>query len=103
MKFPTDKEMKRVLALLENEPGSRLLPKNASKTDILKYELCKKFVIYKNKKKILQKDLAKELGVDSSLVSKILNYYIDEFTVDRLLMLVLKIYPKTTIRVDEAS
>ena len=103
MKFPTDKEIKRVLALLENDPGSRVPPKNASKGDLLKYELCKKFVIYKNKKKILQKDLAKQLGVDSALVSKILNYYIEEFTVDRLLALLLKIYPKTTIRVEEAS
>ena len=103
MKFPSDKEIKRVLALLEDDPGSKLLPKNATKGDILKYELCKKFVIYKNKNKLMQKDLAKKLGTDSALVSKILNYHIEEFTVDRLLALLLKIYPKTTIRVDEAS
>lgn len=103
MKFPTDKEIKRVLALLENEPGSRLLPKNASKSDVLKYEMCKKFVIYKNKKKLLQKDLAKELAVDSALVSKILNYHVDEFTVERLFNLLLKIHPRAAIKLDLAS
>ena len=102
MKFPTDKEIKRVLALLENESGSRLLPKNASKGDVLKYELCKKFVIYKNQNKMMQKDLAEELDIDSALVSKILNYHIEEFTVDRLLSLLVKLYPKTSIKVDVA-
>ena len=103
MKFPSRKQIERALEILEKAPGSRLLPKDATPTDKIKYELCSRFVVYRREKEISQKDLAAKLGIDPAQMSKILHYHIDEFSVDYLLGLLLKIRPKTMIRVDEAS
>ena len=46
MAFPSEKELKSIRAKLEKAEPSRTLPKNASKADRLKYELCEKFVSY---------------------------------------------------------
>ena len=81
MKFPSKKQIERALEVLEKAPDSRLLPPNASKNEVLKYEICRRFVIYVREHKLKQKDLAEELEIDSSLVSKILHYNIDEFSV----------------------
>jgi predicted XRE-type DNA-binding protein len=103
MKFPSKQQIEKAMKILENAPGSRLLPKNASPGDVLKYDLCKRFIVYRREEELSQKDLAESLGIDPAQMSKILHYHIDEFSVDFLLSLLIKIRPKTTIRVDEAS
>lgn len=103
MKFPTREQIEKAMKILDKAEGSRLLPKDASTTDKFKFELCSRFVVYRREKEISQKDLAAKLGIDPAQMSKVLHYYIDEFSVDYLLGLLLKIRPKTTIRVDEAS
>ncbi len=103
MKFPSRKQIERAEKILENAPGSRLLAKDASATDKIKFDLCSRFVAYRREKGLSQKDLAGRLGIDPAQMSKVLHYHIDEFSVDFLLGLLLKIRPKTVIRVDEAS
>ena len=103
MKFPSRKQIDKALKILENAPGTRLLSKDASPSDILKFDLCKRFVIFRREKELSQKELVEKLGIDPAQMSKVLHYHIDEFSVDFLLGLLLKIRPKTTIRVDEAS
>jgi predicted XRE-type DNA-binding protein len=85
MGFPSQKELKAVRAKLEKAEPSRLLPKNASKADRLKYELCEKFVIYLTKHKMTQVQLAKKLKVDPSRINEIVKYRIDLYTVDKLM------------------
>lgn len=97
MKFPTEKQIKRALEVLEKAPASKPLPKNASKTDMLKYELCSNFVVYRREKKLSQKDLAERLEIDPAQMSKILHYHIEEFSLDYLFELFLKIDPKADL------
>jgi len=83
-KFPSEAELAEIRELLNDGPASRILPKNATGVDRMKYALCEQFVIYKLRKKITQRDLAKEVGVDEAVMSKILRYNFEECTLDRL-------------------
>jgi predicted XRE-type DNA-binding protein len=87
MGFPSEKELKKIRIKLAKAEPSRLLPKNASKADRVKYELCEKFVVYLNQHKITQVQLAKKLKVDPSRVNEIVKYRIDLYTVDKLMEL----------------
>ncbi len=103
MKFPSEKQINRALKILENAPASRPLPSNATKSEALKHELCKQFVIYLQDEEVSQKALARKLRIDPAQMSKILHYHIEFFSVDFLFELVLKIYPKTEIKISKAS
>jgi len=103
MKFPSKKQIERALKVLENAPASRPLPPNATKNDIFKYEICRKFVIYAREHNMKQKDMAELLDTDASIVSKILHYHIEEFSVDRLLTFLWKLYPKASVKLNAAS
>ncbi len=89
-----EKELAEVRALLSEGPAARPLQKNAGPVERLKHSLCAEFVKYKNQKALSQKELASELGVDEALVSKIINYAYEEFTVDRLVKYLAVLYPK---------
>ena len=79
--------------------ASRPLPKNADIVERTKHAICEKFVIYLNSGKIKQKELAEKLGIAESLVSKILHYHYDEFTIDRLLRYLEVIQPGVEFKV----
>ncbi len=96
-KFPSEAELTEMRELLSNSHASYTLPKNASTPDKVKYLICEKIVEYKLKHKITQRALAEKLGENESLVSKVVHYHIDEFTVDRLLKFLNAIYPNITI------
>jgi predicted XRE-type DNA-binding protein len=87
MGFPSEKELKSIRKKLEKVEASRMLPKNATKADKLKYKLCEKFVIYLMEHKMSQVQLAKKLKVDPSRINEIVKYRIDLFTVDKLMNL----------------
>ncbi len=71
--------------------SSRVFPKNASKSDMLKYRLCEKFVAYLLDNKITQVQLAKMLNVDASRVNKIIKYRIGFYKIDKLIELAERI------------
>ena len=87
MNFPSENELKSIRAKLAKVEPSRLLPKNASKADQVKYKLCEKFVIYLSGHKVSQVQLAKKLKVDPSRVNEIVKYRIDLYTIDKLMEL----------------
>ena len=82
--WPSEKELKRVLPILEKAEGSRGFDPNFSVVDKIKYELCKNFIAFKHEHNLTQKDLAVKLGIDPALMSKILRKRFDDFTIDRL-------------------
>ena len=100
--FPTDKELEEARRKLDTGMASRLISKDASPVDRAKFKLCEKFVIYKNTHKITQRALAEKIEINESLVSKILHYHFDEFTTDRLIKYLSKIYPEVDIQIDVA-
>ena len=98
-KFPSDNELKKIRKDLSEGIASRPLPKGASKVDKIKFKLCEKFVLYKNKHRITQRELAARVGINESLISKIIHYHFDEFTVDRLVSFLDKISPEFDLEV----
>ncbi len=91
MGFPNEKELKRVRALLANVEPSHCLPENPTKAEKVKYELCRKFVIYLRENKTTQVALAKKLKIDPSRINEIVKYRIDLYTVDKLMDLAEKL------------
>lgn len=92
MGFPSEKELKSVRKKLESVEPSRMLPKNASRADMVKYKLCEKFVEYILDHKITQIQLAKKLKVDPSRVNEIVKYRIDLYTIDKLMDLAERLH-----------
>ncbi len=101
-KFPSEKEIRKMSKILSKGIASRPLRKDASPADKVKHRICEKFVIYKNSNPITQKEMAKKLGIDEALMSKILHYHFDEFTIDRLLKLLYILFSKVNIKIDVA-
>jgi predicted XRE-type DNA-binding protein len=63
--------------------------------------LCEEFVKYLNARKLTQRTLAEQFGIDEALVSKIIHYSFNELMTDRLIKYLSVLYPevKVTIRV----
>ena len=94
MKFPSDKELAKMRKKLEKSEGSVVLSPKATSLEKFRYEICRQFVIYQRDHNLKCKELAKIVGVDESIMSKILRYRNDRFTTDKLIQLLGKIYPK---------
>lgn len=98
-KWPSKKELEKVLKELEGAPGSRVIPKDAPPVDRTKHSICAQFVIYMQTHKISQQELAEKLGIDKALMSKIVHYHFDEFTIDRLIKYLAILDPKLVVEV----
>lgn len=99
MGFPSEKALAKIRKKLEKVEPSRLLPKNASKADQVKFKLCEKFVTYLLDHKITQVQLSKKLKVDPSRINEIVKYRIDLFTVDKLMDLAEKLHLEFDVEV----
>ena len=99
MGFPDKKELTRARKKLSKVEPTRSLPKNASKSDKLKYELCRQFVKYLLKNEMTQKELAEEIGIQPARMNEIVKYRVDLFTVDRLLGYIERLKPNLKITV----
>lgn len=98
-KFPSEKELKEARTALSKAPGSRMLPPNASSVERLKFSLCEQFVSYILDNKLSQRELAVKIGIDESLMSKIVHYNFDDFTIDRLVKYLSALYPKSDLEI----
>jgi predicted XRE-type DNA-binding protein len=92
MGFPSENGLKLIRKKLSKVEPSRLLPKNASKADAVKYKLCEKFVVYLMENEMTQVQLAKKLKVDPSRINEIVKYRIDLYTVDKLMDLAERLH-----------
>lgn len=78
---------------LEKSDGSSALSPEASTLDKFRSEICRQFVIYQREHMLKCKELAKIVGVDESIMSKVLRYRSDRFTTDKLIQMLAKIHP----------
>jgi predicted XRE-type DNA-binding protein len=101
--FPSDEELAEARNLLSKSIASKPLSKGASAVDKIKHRLCKEFIVYKSAHQITQKDLANKIGIDEALMSKILHYHFEEFTIDRLVKFLNVLYPNLDFKFDLAS
>jgi len=92
MSFPNSKQIQKVLKKLEGvEPTLVIDFKNASRSELLKYELCQEFVKILKNDQVSQVELARKLDVDKAVVNKIIKHKINHFTSDRLIDLLSKL------------
>lgn len=94
MKFPSEKELAKMRKKLEKAEGSLILSPKSTSLEKLRYEICRQFIIYQRDHGLKCKELAKLVGVDESLMSKVLRYRHDRFSTDKLIEMLSKIYPK---------
>ena len=99
MRYPKTKDIKKILNELTDDDFIQVIPSDISKTDKVKYELCKMFVAYIKKEDITQAELARQLKVDRSRVNWIVKYKIEHFTIDRLYELLAKVIPDCKLQV----
>jgi predicted XRE-type DNA-binding protein len=94
MKFPNEKQLAKARKKLEKSEGSLVLSPKATPLEKFRYEICRQFVIYQREHDLKSKELAKIVGVDDSVMSKVLRYRHERFTTDKLIQMLSKIYPK---------
>lgn len=96
-KFPSDNELDLVRKKLNTSIGSRPFPANGDSVEKIKYKTCEQFIIYKRDNSITQRELARIIGIDEALTSKILHYHTEEFSIDRLIRYLSLLYPKVDV------
>ncbi|MEK6705042.1 MAG: XRE family transcriptional regulator [Bdellovibrionota bacterium] len=99
MSFPSESELKMVRKKLAKATGTLMLAPNATPLERFRFDICQKFVVYKQKHKLSLEEMAKTLGTDKAKVSKILRHRIESFSTDRLVTWLQIIYPETKLKV----
>ena len=99
-KWPKREDIEKVLKKLDENPDlySRTIPNDAPLTDRIKRDICAEFIVYKRDNKLNQRELAQRLEIGEALISKILRYHFDEFTIDRLIRYLEKLGIKYEFR-----
>lgn len=99
-KWPKDTEIKKILFELEENPElySLATSENSTQTDRIKRDICAELIIYKRQHSLNQRELAQKLEISEALVSKVLRYRFEEFTLDRLIRYLEKLDIKYEFR-----
>ena len=86
MKWPKREEIEKIIKMADENPDmwGRVIPDDAPLVDLIKRDICAVFIVYKREKNLNQRELAQKLEIGEALISKILRYRFDEFTIDRL-------------------
>jgi len=103
--FPDKVTLKRIREKLSDpnyRGGNLALPKNTTEVDRAKYQLCQLIARYQRERGLLQKDIARKIGVDESRISDILRGKIESFTLDRLVSYAEKLHPGLRVQVTAA-
>lgn len=98
MTFPKESELKKIRKKLARAKGTLMPPPNPTALEKLRWDICQKFVIYKQKHQLTLEEMARILGTDKAKLSKILRHRIDSFSTDRLLTLLQILNPKTELK-----
>ena len=103
--FPDEKTLRRVRGKLSDvnyQGGNVALPANATEVDRAKYQLCQIIAKYQREHGLLQKVVAKKIGVDDSRISDILRGRFESFTLDRLVSYAEKLHPGLRVQISAA-
>lgn len=100
--FPSEKQLKKIRKELSKGMASKPLAKNASPVDRIKHSICKKIVIYMNEHKLSQRALAEKINESEALVSKVVHYHFEEFTIDRLVKFLTRLHPDAEVKIEVA-
>lgn len=100
--WPSEEQLRIIRKQSSKSIASRMLPDNAPLVDKIKFSICEEILKYKMKNELTQRQLAEQLGENESLISKVVHYHIDEFTIDRLLKYLNVIYPDVEFKIKVA-
>jgi len=92
-KFPSKDKIKVLLEKIESCEAARPLPEGADIVDRFKYILCREILLYKLHNDLTLDELSLILDVGKTDLSKIINYHIERYTIDKLSRLLVKIKP----------
>jgi predicted XRE-type DNA-binding protein len=92
-------EIRKTANRLKGKKAAGLLPSSASPLDRMKYDLCKRLLVYMRENQLTQRELAQHLGVVESRVSEVLHYRIQKVTLDRLVKYHQTLDPKFALKV----
>ena len=95
----TLRHFREKLSDLNYKGGNLALPEDATEVEKMKYDLCQLIAKYRREKNLIQRDLAKILGINESRISDILRGKIEGFTVERLMGYAETLYPNLKIRI----
>ena len=98
MAFPKKEDLNQILKDAEQKEGTLALSTNPTPLEQFRFDLCQKFVQYKQDQAITQREMAHRLGVDEAKVSKILHHRIERFSTDRLIILLLRLNPNLSLK-----
>ena|ERR1044072_8805867 len=91
-KYPqSDREIIAELSDPNYEGGSLALPENPTSLEVAKYKICQSIVAYALNKKFSLEKLAQQVQLSKAETKRMLNYRIDEFTLDRLIVYASKL------------
>ena len=97
--WPSKKDLDRLLDELDQVEGSLHLSADATTLDKFRFQLCQRLLGYKMEHSLKQRELADKLGVDESIVSKVLHHRIDKISTDKLIEYVQIIEPNVNLLV----
>lgn len=100
--FPNTKTLVRIRERLSDpdyQGGNVALPDSAGEVDRAKYQICQLIARYQREHGLLQKDIARQIGVDKSRISDILRGRIEGFTLDRLIGYAQRLHPGLRVQV----
>lgn len=84
---------------LEKAEGSIHLNESATPLEKFRYQICQKILAFKQDHNMKQRDVAKQLGIDEAIVSKILHHRIEKISTDKLIEYLQKLDPTTELKV----
>ena len=84
---------------LDKVEGSLHLNKNATPLERFRYNLCQEILVYKQTHNMKQRELAHLLGVNESIISKILHHRIDQISTDKLIEYLQQLTPQLDLKV----
>jgi predicted XRE-type DNA-binding protein len=93
------KHIEDLLNNISDEDFAEAMPENPTDIELVKYQLCKRFVSYLKKHQMSQAELARLIDIDRSRINWIVKYKIQNFTIDRLYELLTIIEPNLRLKV----
>lgn len=98
-KWPSKKELDKVLDELDQTEGSLHLNADASALDKFRFQLCQRLLSYKIQHNLKQRELAEKLDIDEAIMSKVLHHRIEKISTDKLIEYVQIIEPDINLLV----
>jgi len=102
-----EQEFEQILQELENPnyvgEGFWSLPENPTTLERSKYDICQKILVYQQKHKLTDKEVAKRINLTTGETEDILYCRLDYFTLDRLITYANELFEPLEIKITKSK